>query len=200
MWTRDKRLIAATSTEKVAIGQYWTGPTSLGSVWGDTGPDLLIKSEDGLPRTVIARTGIGQLPLLVSVILDSDDFLMPWRTARNAVILAISGVVLAMIVFALIILRQIGRTEENETALRQAKAAAEEANDAKSRFLAHMSHEFRTPPNAIMGFSEIIKNKVLGDVIAPAYAAYADHIHRSGEHLLNIVNDILDMAKVESGA
>src|SRR6201995_1072686 len=51
-----------------------------------------------------------------------------------------------------------------------------------------------------MGFSEIIKGKVLGDNIAPAYTSYADHIHRSGEHLLNIVNDILDMAKIESGA
>jgi signal transduction histidine kinase len=62
-----------------------------------------------------------------------------------------------------------------------------------------MSHEFRTPLNAIMGFSEIIKNKVLGEGVSPVYVSYADHIHKSGEHLLNIVNDILDVAKIESG-
>ena len=200
LWTRGQRLIAATPNEAVAVGAYWTNPSSLGTTWDGKSADSFVKTTtDEMPRVIIARTGIGNLPLLVSVILDSEDFLLPWRNARNAVTLAVLGIVLAMMVFALIILRQIGRTEENQRALRQAKAAAEEANEAKSRFLAHMSHEFRTPLNAIMGFSEIIKNRVLGDVIAPAYAAYADHIHRSGEHLLNIVNDILDMAKIESG-
>ena len=109
-------------------------------------------------------------------------------------------IVLAISAFAIIILLQLKRAEKNEADLRQAKAIAEEANDAKSRFLAHMIHEFRTPLNAIMGFSEIIKNKVLGGNVAPPYVSYADHIYRSGEHLLNIVNDILDMSKVESGA
>ena len=200
MWTRDKQLIAATPNEKVVIGQTWLDKTTPGTAWNGTGLDLLVKRDDGLPRKVIARTGIGNLPLLASVVLDSEDFLSSWRTVGDALILAITGIVLGVAVFGLIILRQINRSEENEKALRQAKAAAEEANEAKSRFLAHMSHEFRTPLNAIMGFSEIIKNKVLGDAISPAYTSYADHIHRSGEHLLNIVSDILDMAKIESGA
>ncbi|MEQ9449697.1 MAG: histidine kinase dimerization/phospho-acceptor domain-containing protein, partial [Rhodospirillaceae bacterium] len=140
------------------------------------------------------------VPLFISVSLDARDFLAGWRGLRNAVSIAIPIMVAAMIAFAAIIFRQLKHTEANEIALRQAKASAEEANEAKSRFLAHMSHEFRTPLNAIMGFSEIIKNRVLGNDVAQPYVSYADHIHRSGEHLLNIVNDILDMAKIESGA
>ncbi len=199
LWTPDGRLIAATPNETIPIG-------AIDKSRGETPQVATIVSHEsvttvgaGVAKQVVARVNITNAPLQVSVTLDAEDFLASWRTARNAVALAVAGIVLAMIVFASIILRQIRRTEENERALRQAKASAEEANDAKSSFLAHMSHEFRTPLNAIMGFSEIIKNKVLGESIAPAYTAYADHIHRSGEHLLNIVNDILDMAKIESG-
>jgi two-component system cell cycle sensor histidine kinase PleC len=197
LWADDGRLIAATPNEKVAIGDI----RKVEAV-AQTEPsgDFVYTTGTDLAQEVIARDKIGALPLTASIVLDAEDFLLPWRTARNAVSFAVAVIVLAMAVFALIILRQIKRTEENERALRQAKAAAEEANEAKSSFLAHMSHEFRTPLNAIMGFSEIIKNKVLGEGIAPAYTSYADHIHRSGEHLLNIVNDILDMAKIESGA
>lgn len=199
LWTSDGRLIAATPNETIPIGA--TDKTR-----GETPEVATIVSHEsvttvgtGLAEQVVAHVNITNAPLQVSVTLDAEDFLASWRTARNAVALAVTGIVLAMTVFASIILRQIRRTEENEKALRQAKASAEEANDAKSSFLAHMSHEFRTPLNAIMGFSEIIKNKVLGENIAPAYTSYADHIHKSGEHLLNIVNDILDTAKIQSG-
>jgi signal transduction histidine kinase len=199
MWTDDGRLVAGTPNETTSPGEFGKTYTRVAVGPEDLTGNVAYTTGAGLVEEVIARGNMGNLPLNVSVVLAGQDFLMSWRNTRNAVTLAIISIVLAMAVFAFIILRQLKRTEENERALRQAKAAAEEANDAKSRFLAHMSHEFRTPLNAIMGFSEIIKNKVLGDVIAPAYTAYADHIHRSGEHLLNIVNDILDMAKIESG-
>ncbi len=80
----------------------------------------------------------------------------------------------------------------------RAKRRAEDANDAKSAFLANMSHELRTPLNAILGFSEIIRDKLLGKDV-DRYAAYAADIHRSGAHLLNIVNDILDVTRIEEG-
>jgi signal transduction histidine kinase len=83
--------------------------------------------------------------------------------------------------------------------LRVAKDAAEAANAAKSAFLAAMSHELRTPLNAILGFSEIIQKEILGPVGTPIYRQYADDISRSGKHLLSIINDVLDMAKMGSG-
>ena len=86
-----------------------------------------------------------------------------------------------------------------ELELARLKAAAEEANRAKSAFLATMSHELRTPLTSIIGFSEIIRDQSFGPVGTPAYAEYADDINASGLHLLDLINDILDIAKIESG-
>ncbi|QYF88354.1 ATP-binding protein [Brevundimonas sp. PAMC22021] len=80
-----------------------------------------------------------------------------------------------------------------------AKTRAEAANQAKSEFLANMSHELRTPLNAINGFSEIMAGEMFGPLGHPKYKGYAGDIHRSGQHLLSLINDILDMAKIEAG-
>ena len=94
----------------------------------------------------------------------------------------------------------------NEETLRDAavelarlKNAAEEANRAKSAFLATMSHELRTPLTSIIGFSEIIRDQSFGPIGTPVYAEYAGDINESGIHLLDLINDILDIAKIESG-
>jgi signal transduction histidine kinase len=154
-------------------------------------------SRAGGVAQIDAYARVEDLPL--HVLVSNTDYLAGWRDTRNRFALAVTALVSAMLACAIIILRQVERSRANEEALRHAKAVAEEANEAKSRFLAHMSHEFRTPLNAIMGFADIIRSKVMGEHISPVYASYADHIHRSGEHLLNIVNDVLDMAKIESG-
>ncbi len=73
------------------------------------------------------------------------------------------------------------------------------ANQAKSVFLANMSHELRTPLNAILGFSEVMKDEILGGMGNRLYKSYAGDIHASGRHLLALVNDILDLAKIEAG-
>jgi PAS domain S-box-containing protein len=83
-------------------------------------------------------------------------------------------------------------------ALEAAKAGAEAASEAKSQFLAHLSHEFRTPLNAILGFAELIKDAYFGPV-PPRYAGYAGDVFNSGQHLLSLVNDILDLTKIEAG-
>lgn len=76
---------------------------------------------------------------------------------------------------------------------------AKQASRAKSEFLATMSHELRTPLNAIIGFSEIMKQELCGAIGVPAYVEYTGNIHDSGMHLLGIINDILDLAKIETG-
>ena len=76
---------------------------------------------------------------------------------------------------------------------------AQQANRAKSAFLANMSHELRTPLNAIMGFSEVMMHQHLGPLDNPRYLAYSGDIHASGRYLLGIINDILDLSKIEAG-
>jgi signal transduction histidine kinase len=80
---------------------------------------------------------------------------------------------------------------------RAAQAAAEADAKAKMRFLANMSHELRTPLNAIMGFSDIMRTRLFGD-LPPRYGDYPELIHESGRHLLDLINDVLDMSKIEA--
>jgi len=98
--------------------------------------------------------------------------------------------------------RGIGRdiTEQyiNQQALNEALVESEAANQAKTEFLATMSHEFRTPLNAILGFSEMLKAQYFGPIGAKNYEEYAADIHSSGQHLLGLVNDILDISAIEA--
>ena len=80
-----------------------------------------------------------------------------------------------------------------------ARARAEEANRAKSHFLANMSHELRTPLNAIIGFSEVMATEIFGGHAKPIYKEYSYDINRSGQHLLGLINDILDLSRIEAG-
>ena len=92
-----------------------------------------------------------------------------------------------------------GELEQAKANSDEARRRAEEANLAKSRFLATMSHELRTPLNAILGFSEVMKNEVFGTHAAPSYREYSNDIHDSGMHLLNLINEILDLSRIEAG-
>jgi signal transduction histidine kinase len=93
------------------------------------------------------------------------------------------------------------RVEMRDLSRRLAVAVdeAHEASRAKSAFLANMSHELRTPLNAIIGFSEIMKDQHLGPMQNRRYLSYVGDIHSSGRHLLSIINDVLDLAKIEAG-
>jgi two-component system cell cycle sensor histidine kinase PleC len=88
--------------------------------------------------------------------------------------------------------------ETRDEALRK-RFEAETANASKTAFLANMSHELRTPLNAILGFSEIIAQECFGPAGSPRYKEYAGDIHSSGAHLLSLINDLLDVAKIEAG-
>ena len=87
----------------------------------------------------------------------------------------------------------------NRVALMDAKDAAQSASRAKSRFLSMMSHELRTPLNAIIGFSDVLRLELFGPRDLPIYKDYADNIHRSGRMLLELVNQILDVSRIEAG-
>ncbi|MBF0391060.1 MAG: PAS domain S-box protein [Alphaproteobacteria bacterium] len=97
------------------------------------------------------------------------------------------------------IFKDISDHKRAEEQLRASKEAAELADRAKSEFLANMSHELRTPLNAIIGFSDIMVHELMGPVGSPVYHDYMKDIHDSGRHLLDVINEILDMSKVESG-
>jgi len=98
-----------------------------------------------------------------------------------------------------VIISDISAIKERELALSAAKEQAETANRAKTEFLANMGHELRTPLNAVIGFSEIIAGEMVGPVGQPSYKEFANDIMRSGRHLLEMINDILDYAKCEGG-
>jgi signal transduction histidine kinase len=137
---------------------------------------------------------------ILFVLLRGDPYLLQF-----AIDVAVVTFVVAtpIIVYAQIIIRQLGTSRR---ALKQvtehlaiAVDAAEQANVAKSQFLANMSHELRTPLNAIIGFSDMIQSQQFGPVGNPKYLDYVKDIAKSGHHLLGIINDILDLSKIEAG-
>lgn len=97
------------------------------------------------------------------------------------------------------VIRDITQWKRTEEELRNAKRAAETANAHKSDFLARVSHEIRTPLNAIIGFSDMMATERFGPIGHPRYIEYANDIGRSGRHVLDIVNDLLDISKIEAG-
>lgn len=97
------------------------------------------------------------------------------------------------------VLRDLTSWKKTEAELVEAREAAELASAQKSEFLANISHEIRTPLNAILGFSEVMKARRFGEIDNAKYSAYVNDIHSSGEHLLSLINDLLDLSKVEAG-
>ncbi len=95
--------------------------------------------------------------------------------------------------------RDITNSREQEISIKETTEASEEANLAQRRFLTTMSHELRTPLNAILGFSDILKQELFGKLPFERHAEYVGMIHESGQHLLNVVNDLLDISRIESG-
>ncbi|MEQ9519414.1 MAG: PAS domain S-box protein [Parvibaculum sp.] len=101
--------------------------------------------------------------------------------------------------FFVAIVRDISERKRVEGELRKALENAEAANRTKSLFLANMSHELRTPLNAVIGFSEVMKTEMFGPIGNERYADYIGDIHDSSRHLLSVINDILDISRIESG-
>ncbi len=151
--------------------------------WDDPAMPLKLRASMRRQRSIRDREAVARR---------ADGQLFPIRFSAEKLVVDGADVVL-------VIARDVSEEKRREAELRTSRDAAELANRTKSEFLANMSHELRTPLNAILGFSEIIRAETLGPIGDPRYKEYASDIHRSGKHLLEIINDILDLSKVEAG-
>ena len=124
-----------------------------------------------------------------------------WIFSGIAAALAVCGVAFIVLLFFQnrLLTNAYDKLQALADDLRIAKNQSDASNEAKSRFLANMSHELRTPLNAVIGFSDIIANEQFGPVGQPAYRDYAGDIFRSGHHMLDLITDILTMAKLDVG-
>src|ERR1700674_3986947 len=139
---------------------------------------VLVGSVHGFVLAGLALTALCYFGLLANRLYTSNLAMLEARAEKDAL---------------------IGELEQAKAKSDEARRHAEAANIAKSRFLAQMSHELRTPLNAILGFSEVMKSEVFGPHAVPTYKEYAGDIHNSGVHLLNLINEILDLSRIESG-
>lgn len=130
-----------------------------------------------------------------------------YRTTRRtdiigstwSLILSALGLVMAGALFAFLLWRSQAHLQQQNAELESVTVQLTKADRAKSEFLASISHELRTPLNAIIGFSDMLKNEVFGKIGDKRYKEYAGDINLSGGHLLNLINDILDLSKIEAG-
>ncbi|WP_417519280.1 ATP-binding protein [Minwuia sp.] len=159
----------------------------------------------GLVRdlTIAGReTGYGEASVPLPVSGGDPDLKLIWKpnlpgTAMIPWMLAaLTAFIVVVIAAGAVFMRRMAAHAE---ALDRAREISEQANRQKSGFLANMSHELRTPLNAVIGFADIMRNQYLGPVGNPRYLEYATDIRNSGEHLLSLVNGLLDMSKIESG-
>lgn len=114
-------------------------------------------------------------------------------------IILTGGLMMSGIVFAFLLWRSSFNASRQNEHLVELTQELQKVSRAKSEFLAHMSHELRTPLNAIAGFSEMISSQALGKIENEKYLEYAGHIRSSGQHLIEIINDVLDLSKIEAG-
>ena len=160
--------------------------------------------------TVMPIVYAGTLPMTAAIVIRfallNDPFY--WAMAAMAVavhlyfiwlLTGFNSTVVSMLEFRTEKDALIGELEESKSISDEARLRAEEANLAKSRFLATMSHELRTPLNAILGFSEIMRDEAFGPHANPTYKEYASDIHESGQHLLTLIDEILDISRIEAG-
>lgn len=202
IWDQSGRLIAAHPNSRLEAGVYSDSVAMRMSMQlaGTDSPELTtIQGDLDGAQIVVSHKSIegGQIGLVA--FLNGLDYLGPWHTSFY--IFTITGIfVLSIIsVFAIVLGRELRHKARDELALEIAKREAEQANLAKTHFLAQVSHEFRTPLNAIIGFSDMMKTQILAGQSNDKALEYTDDILTSGHHLLSVVNDVIDLARIDSG-
>ncbi len=195
----DGNVLARRPNHAVAVGATLANNPAMMTTMGKSfGVGETISPFDGRERFFSFQRSTAY-PLIAISGLESDEVLAPWR--QQLVFYILVGLVgaFSIAIFTFYILRQLKHHETNLSDLTLAKLEAEEANRAKTAFLAGMSHELRTPLNAILGFSEVVAKQLFGAQAQGKYAEYASDIHKSASHLLELISDLLDMAKIETG-
>lgn len=165
--------------------------------------EQVIENTDVLSSYIPIETASGQVQGVFEVYYDVTELLNRIRTSQLVQALIVGATFLVLYFLLIIVVwrseRQAVEQHRQNVELARTAAKAEEASRLKSEFLATMSHELRTPLNAILGFSESLKKQLFGPVGSPKYLEYASDIWSSGRHLLHIINDVLDVSRVESG-
>lgn len=212
VWTH--RLVLA----ELVGGLVWAGFALVGRGTSDTASHVFIFASlivvlairMTFASTVMSILYVGTIPMTIAVVTRLALLGHPfyWAMASMAVgvhvyffILAkgLNATAQAMFEYRSEKDALIGELEKEKAISDEARRRAEGANVAKSRFLATMSHELRTPLNAILGFSEVMKTEILGPMQNQTYKDYAANIHDSGSHLLKLINEILDLTRIEAG-
>ena len=203
---------------ELASGLAWAALVLIGWIDGDTTSHvflfaitiIMIAIRITLSSQILLIVYAGTLPIMLA---------MTTRLviAGDTLHIALAGILVTAELYFVWLSRRLNQTAQQMIAFRaekdaliaelaeaqaksdEARRRAEEANLAKSRFLATMSHELRTPLNAILGFSEVMKGELMGPHSVAVYREYAEDIHASGGHLLNLINEILDLSRIEAG-
>jgi two-component system, cell cycle sensor histidine kinase PleC len=172
--------------------------------WASSGVFPMQYQTDGQWR-IVGYQRVERLPLVVEVALSQDEALANWWYTSRVQAAAGGAIVIIIGTMAFWLNRELrarllahGHLRKTVRQLERARLRAEESNRVKSQFMANMSHELRTPLNAIIGFSEVIRDALVGPV-SPRYRDYARDIQGSGKHLLGLINDVLDLSKIELG-
>lgn len=208
---REKQLVQAESIGRMGHWNWTVGQDEI--EWSEqiynifgVQPSIFVPSLESM-RSMINRSDIGRVnQAFQRAVIEQNDYDMEFSIQRpdgetrfirceGRCSLDDEGDVIALYG----IMQDMTERVIYEQQLKEAKDAAERAYAAKSQFLANMSHELRTPLNAIIGFSEMIERQMLGPIGTPKYLEYISGIHKSGEHLLDLISDILDMSKIEAG-
>lgn len=212
--TDDLRLIARWPKADYFTGQRVGGSSPPPLATGDQPVVAVVTGIDGRARIgADTHLRVPGIELHLAVTQAETVLLKPWRSMALAIALSTATALLVIAVLTLFLLRwlseearwrQVVRDRENRLSnqaadLIAARDQAETAQRARGQFLANMSHELRTPLNAVLGFSDIFRQELLGPIGNAKYREFAQDIHSSGQHLLDIINNILDLTKIDSG-
>lgn len=205
LWSEDGLLIAANQNSTWRTGdRLESAAQRMADSYADVGSELdgvLEFAIDPATEALYVGTQSQVLGFRFTAVVNRSpsDYLTPWFESRRRILVGEAIFISVLGILMTLLLRQLKLTESSQRQTQQAREEAENANDARRQFLAQVSHEFRTPLNAIIGFSDMIKESVYGPNIDTKYIDSARHIQLSGNHLLKIVNDIIDITKIDAG-